>query len=287
MKPHIFSGNNFAEIREVIRLFFIHQSDLVTTNAWQGTRANPNALTMRELLHVTVNYDIPSRLEQLQEDVQPFLPWADDHFETERVSGQPINPGETYKFWRYPASASQHTDTFRFNHSYAERYWPKYANRTYGGVIDETIAPHLKPRMGIRHEYGDLDTLVTVLYQDPTTRQAYLPIFYPEDLTAAVKQERVPCTLGYHFILRNNRMDIVYPMRSCDFVRHFDDDVYLTARLLMYVLGKLVQMQESSESHFDGVFPGRKPDAIDWKTIKPGSLLMYITSFHCFHTDVL
>lgn len=249
----------------------LRNADIIETKRWQSTDANPNALRMREVLHVNFAVDIPDDPDQLDHMVQPFQPWAEKHFQTERVSGHPINPGETFKEWRYPASAHTHKD-FEFSHSYAERYWPKYAGCGNGGRVDEVrmaniAAGKLVPNFGIRHSYGDLSDLVALLVDDLHTRQAYLPIFFPEDLTAARKRERIPCTLGYHFIVRNNTMDVVYPMRSCDFVRHFCDDVYLTGRLLQWVVQKVNENAGTD--------------------VVPGKLFMRITSLHCFESDTL
>lgn len=261
----------FAELYGNIRKS-LSAAPVYNMNSWQSTTTNQKALRMREIHHFSLKYKIPNTVEELAEDVNPFLPWADKHFENERIDGQPINPGETYKEWRYPASAKQHTD-FEFSHSYAERYWPQYAGHGNGGKIDwmEVAKKRVQPHKGIRHSYGDLSTLIHVLERDPTTRQAYLPIFFPEDLTAVMKNERVPCTLGYHFLCRNGSLDITYPMRSCDFVRHFRDDVYLTCRLLLWVLEQLREW---------------RPESI-WKDTRPGFLIMHITSLHCFEEDEL
>lgn len=255
-------------------LMQMRDAPVVQMKSWQSTDANPQALMMRELLHVQFDYNIPDSQEQLNEEVQPFQPWAEKHFLTERVSGHPINPGETYKEWRYPASADQHTEDFEFSHSYAERYWPQYAGYGGGGELDvmEIMEKKIQPHRGIRYSYGDLSTLLTLLASDITTRQAYLPIFFPEDLMAARLKKRIPCTLGYHFICRDGKLDVVYPMRSCDFVRHFRDDVYLTARLAQFVLEQIKLL--------------RLPDD-PWQAVVPGKLNMVITSLHCFAADTL
>lgn len=247
----------------------LRESKTVQMGSWQSTTVNTKALRMKELLHERVRYEIPYDLENLRAEVKPFLPWADNHFEQERISGQPINPGETFKEWRYPASASQHVDGFQFSHSYAERYWPTYAGKTPGGIIKTPADIRGKsPNVGIRHSYTGLDSVLQLLARDPTTRQAYLPIFYPEDLMAARSGKRIPCTLGYHFIFRDTFLDIVYPMRSCDFVRHFRDDVYLTCRLLLWVLDFL-----------------KANGGPEWVAAAPGALIMDITSLHCFEDD--
>ena len=67
-------------------------------------------------------------------------------------------------------------------------------------------------------DYGDLDDVVTLLTNDPLTRQAFLPMWFPED-TGVVHGTRVPCSLGYHFMQRDGRLSITYYIRSCDIVR--------------------------------------------------------------------
>jgi hypothetical protein len=159
---------------------------------------------------------------------------------------------------------------WQFSHSYAERYWPKFANRTPGGELGRG---GYSPRHGIRYRYGDLDDLVQVLQGDPTTRQAYLPVWFPEDLYAAVKGERVPCTLGYHFIVRDQQLHCTYYLRSCDAVRHFRDDIYLSMRLLLWILNELRE-RESIFTNDGG-----------WEDVRPGTFTMHMVSFHCFVAD--
>ncbi len=243
---------------------------VVVGNKWQSMKA---PAPMVELLNLSVALDLEGQeaLELFQGTIKPNLPWADLHFEQERVSGQPINPGETWKLWPWSHSAARHLregETLpQYDHSYAERYWPKFAGITPDGRLPGDWS-RATPSKGIRFDTGDLNDLVDVLVDDPLTRQAYLPIYLPEDLVAAKSGKRVPCTLGYHFIRRGNKVHIVYPMRSCDFVRHFADDVYLTIRLLLWVI------QECRKKH----------QAI-WHRAVPGTFTMHITSLHMFEPD--
>jgi hypothetical protein len=251
---------------------------------WQSTQAPQ---PMVEILNKSVTFDLRGfeDLDIFREGVQPNLPWADNHFEQERVSGEPINPGETWKQWPFARSAAAHLrdgeNIAQYDHSYAERYWPKFAGTTPDGRLPEIKATSYEakerqlmsdlcfvPPVGIRFPVGDLDDLIQVLCEDPLTRQAYLPIFFPEDIAAARMSKRVPCTLGYHFICRQNALHVVYPMRSCDFVRHFRDDVYLTIRLLLWVLDRL-----------------KTEDPETWDNVYPGTLRMHMTSLHMFMQD--
>ena len=243
-------------------------SEVVRGTRWQSIAAPQ---PMLELMNYTVILDLPTEdLDVYRGELHPNIPWADDHFLEDRVSGDPINPGQTWRSWPYASSADKHRrsgeEDPQFDHSYAERYWPKAAGTTPGGTL-ETDAHSI--HQGIRFPYGDLDDLVTILAREPTTRQAYLPVWFPEDLGAALLEKRVPCSLGYHFLCRNGKLHMVYYLRSCDFVRHFRDDVYLSIRLLLWVLEQCRLANPE----------------MGWEDIKPGTFTMHITSLHCFETD--
>jgi hypothetical protein len=214
----------------------------VDASHWQGvaTKGRPD-LTTVEVRDVafTVPMPVPKpeecQMEQpifmLRDEIQPNLPWADLEFE-ERVGRQPRNPHaslEYWPWWRGQTEATMYEG--KFTHTYSERYWPKQAG-------DRGMFKTVPPGQGIRYEMGDLDDVVQLLRNWPGTRQAYLPIFFPED-TGNLHEGRIPCTLGYHFLQRDGYLHMTYLIRSCDFVRHFRDDLYLSARLLLWVIKEL------------------------------------------------
>lgn len=256
----------FKEAIDDIHNAFKTTAVKIHTQRWQGVDVSKQpAAAMYELINYNFHVDLPLEdLDYYRKDIMPNIPWADNHF-LERVGGLPINPGEQWKHWPW----GNHADKFRdqdgqFNHNYMERYWPKKAGLTDKGEDIGEIDGHHK---GIRYDYGDLGDLVDQLLHEPHTRQAYLPVFFPED-TGAVHGGRVPCSLGYHFILRDGLLHINYYLRSCEVYRHFRDDCYLTVRLLLWVLEKL-----------------REKDPY-WNDVAPGMYSMYITSFHCFVNDM-
>jgi hypothetical protein len=260
----------FEALTNSLRTQFL-SAPLVEAARWQSTVApQPMAELFNQSFTLQLFEGID--LDIYREGIRPNLPWADRHFEEERVSGEPINPGETWKIWPYARSAAAHLregeNIDRYDHSYAERYWPKCAGLTEDGRLASLDQAEYNNNLGIRFPIGDLNDLVQILLDDPLTRQAYLPIFFPEDTRAATMNKRVPCTLGYHFICRNSQLHIIYPMRSCDFVRHFRDDVYLTIRLLLWVLDRL-----------------KEADPETWGDVWPGTFRMHITSLHMFEQD--
>jgi hypothetical protein len=216
---------------------------------WQGvsTEGHPDLVT-REIINLHWSAMMPSTMEEAQALIMPNLPWAEDHFH-ERVSGVPTNPGKEYKNWPWWNEQDEHTMVAgQFTHTYQERFWPP------------TIP-------GIRYHYGNLTDLIGLLTENPHTRQATFPIFFPED-TGATHGGRIPCTLHYHFLLRGNRLHMWYPIRSCDAVRHFRDDVYMAVRLCHYVLDRLYD-----------------PSTL-WAEVEPGYLHFTAYSFHVNKGDI-
>jgi hypothetical protein len=224
---------------------------IVPVGEWQAIVGDiPQAETI-EVEDFSFEVPIPWLVQDLQSDVEPNLPWAEDHFQ-ERVSGVPHNPPPSSSYWPF---ATQDNQAFKseekFSHTYPERIWPKW-------VVQWPYSDGLEINSGLRYPLGDLDDVIKLLKERPGTRQAYLPIWFPED-TGAVDGQRVPCTLGYHFLIRGNKLKIVYYIRSCDFYRHFRDDVYMAARLAQHVAKEV------------GVYPDR--------------LVMHISSLHIFSAE--
>lgn len=262
----------FTHTRRALRSALLH-APCVDVGEWhsQSVKGIPQLVT-RELQDVSLAVAIPQKIEGLQDMVEPNLPWAEKHFQ-ERVSGEPLNPPPSAAEWPYAqAGHDAHTDDGgKFSHTYPERFWPREAGDwAFMGMFDPL--PDEKGAHGIRYEYGDLMDVVNMLHRSPMSRQAYLPVWFPED-TGATQKQRVPCSLGYHFMIRNNRVSITYMIRSCDFVRHFNDDVYMAARLCQWVRDQLVER--------DG------PDDIPVpQSLEVGTLTMHTMSMHIFEGDV-
>jgi hypothetical protein len=226
---------------------------VVQTERWQGI---PSPDDMWETMNLSFQMFIPYTLEELRNEVRPNLPWADDHFE-ERIGGQPLNPPPSNEWWPFNQKKNEEfKKDEKFSHTYPERLWPKYASEEPNSTM-----------FGIRYNYGDFGDVIRLLQREPFTRQAFLPMWFPED-TGSVHGERVPCTIGYHFMRRGNYLHIVYYIRSCDYLRHFRDDIYMACRKLMWVLETLKE---------------RDPEG--WGAVTPGYYAMHITSLHCFNKE--
>jgi hypothetical protein len=230
----------------------------IKTEKWQGLKVDQE---MVEVFDLVLRAPVPGTVQKVEMLCNPDLPWAEDHF-MERIGKDPTNPGSTFQDWPYYCEGSYRQGDI-FTHTYQERIWPKYANGS------NPIDGGKYSNWGIRYGYGDLDDVIRHLAFNPSTRQAFLPIWFPED-TGITHGGRVPCTLGYLFSYREGFIHITYYIRSCDYIRHFKNDVYFTARMLLHVLEECRKIGETP---------------INWKTVSPGRMKMDIESLHIFKSD--
>lgn len=230
--------NRFSEVKRQLTNDLLKTTPINRTK-WQQLNVAYSALHhTHELRDVVVHFDrVTPSIDQLVADLNPDVPWAEDHFH-ERVSGEPMNPGEAHAYWPYHgASIREHlrnmgTAGAHYDHNYMERLW---CRKLTMGNLDLEWEP---PFTGYRFEVGDLGSVVTLLNEEPTTRQAYVPIWFPED-TGATSGQRVPCTLGYYFQITGGRLHMTYNLRACELYRHFTNDVYLAIRLQQWMASQL------------------------------------------------
>lgn len=256
----VFIGQRFKFVQKKCLDLLVDTAPSVGVGEWQSqdVRDRPEMVT-RELTNVSLELSILDSVGVWAEETGCNLPWAEDHF-LERVSGIPHNPPPSEAYWPFAVRGNEdHKHDQVFSHTYPERFWPKKAN----GRVHSTTR-------GIRYPYGDLADVVKQLEENPLTRQAYLPVWFPED-TGAVHKERVPCTLGYHFLVRENALQVTYFIRSCDALRHWPDDVYMAGRLAQWVADQL-NTSYDADQHLGYLVPGK--------------LVMHIGSLHIFEGDL-
>lgn len=278
----VYQGMTFADMVGRLLEDFSGAALPVDVGQWQSrdVSGDPSKVTW-ELREAVLEIRMGESMDQAQAAILPNLPWAEDHFQ-ERVMGRPINPPPSNAWWPYAqAGHKDHVDgAGKFSHTYPERFWPRHAGHSRGncpfvaemedgkepGFYSDNWDCDHKARRGIRFHYGDLYDVILRLVENPYTRQAYLPVWFPED-TGAPKGERVPCSLGYLFMIRDNELHVTYHIRSCDFMRHFRDDVYMAMRLGQYIR--------------DAFIAGTSQDNV----LGMGTLTMHISSLHIFEGD--
>jgi len=164
----------------------------------------------KELLNYS--YCLTNRTDQeklfISNPTQNYL-WCQEEFK-ERVSRSYVNPGKAWLIRK---------DT-----------WATFLNSEGGFCYT------YNERLNYRH---NLNKIIDELKRHPDSRQCYLPVFHPEDVSFIGAERRVPCTLGYQFIIRDNKLHIVYSQRSADVFLHFGNDIWLAWELMSYVAKRL------------------------------------------------
>src|SRR6476620_4559063 len=82
----------YKTIRAELLDALLFDAEKVDVGQWHSLDVSGKPeLASHALAHVNFSIRVPSSKDNLQNSIQPNLPWADDHFQ-ERVSGEPLNP---------------------------------------------------------------------------------------------------------------------------------------------------------------------------------------------------
>jgi len=150
----------------------------------------------------------------------------------ERLFGYDKNPGEAYKL--------------------RENEWKQFLNQK--GEFDYTYHERIKA-------YEQIPRLIEYLINDPGNRRSILSIWDASKDCEVINQKvRVPCSIDYHFMIRDNQLNMIYRMRSSDFYTHWLNDMFLAMKLNEYIAKKI--------------------------EIKPGKLIVYIDSLHAYKREL-
>ena len=190
----------------------------------QDVANNPDFQTM-ELTgygYTLTNFDSKDLWEMVAKSGKISPEWLTAEL-SERCYGlntYPLNPGVAWErnkpFW------NRFIRNGVFSYSYAERYQEQ------------------------------LPYIIRELKEKPNTRQAILTMYDKhQDMMHWGGRDRVPCSLTYQFLLRENKLVLIYNQRSCDFVKFFPSDVWLTVGLLMYV-AREIDREPGQFIHFLG-----------------------------------
>lgn len=95
-----------------------------------------------------------------------------------------------------------------------------------------------------------VNDLLEQIAQHPTSRQYILNIWDRKDRTWVNWERRIPCSLNYQILIRPNWerddegkeiqfVNLIYNMRSCDFLTHFPVDIIQAVHLMKFVTKRL------------------------------------------------
>jgi thymidylate synthase len=124
----------------------------------------------------------------------------------DRLSPFPVNPGTAIKFDTAGVLKPYiNKDTGRLRYTYSERLWYQ------------------------------IDNIIRLLRDKPGTRQAFMAVWDPKEDVAVLERERVPCSIGYHFLIRGNKLIMLYSMRSLEVDKCLGNDMYTASKMLEYI----------------------------------------------------
>jgi len=213
----------------------------VDISHYQNKRLEGDARFTKELIGVSfvISKPLKKRKEMLEFIFKDDADRIEQYCEQEhvdRTSGLSLNPGNSYKIRQDMWQKFMVDDGTKFDYTYSERmHW-------------------------------QLENLVGSLKEDKHTRQAVMQIFQADkDSGKYGGDTRIPCSVDYQFLIRNDRLHLIYHMRSSDYFGHLTIDLWLSAELMNWVVDQLKSTY---------------PD------LKPGGLTYFAGSLHAYKWDL-
>lgn len=164
---------------------------------------------------------------EMMEYMKVSQEWADNEF-AERILPELTNPGEAWKL--------------------KKEIWEQYL---HNGEMEYSYNERIR---------GQIEYVVRELNRHRNTRQGILTIYdQHQDMRNWGGKARVPCSISYQFIIRGDSLNVIYNMRSCDFINHFSSDAYLAIKLGEYVANR-TKSNMKSLTHFIGSLHAFKKD---------------------------
>ena len=134
--------------------------------------------------------------------------FAEADFE-DRMSKTPVNPGQAVKFDSVGVLKNYLQPDGKLAYTYSER-------------MCDQLAP-----------------VVKLLREHPDTRQAFLSIWDPDKDMPNFETSRVPCSIGFHFLIRDGKLNLVYYMRSLEVTQCVGNDIYTSSRMIEAIAEEL------------------------------------------------
>ena len=226
-------------IKEIDRELF--QSGItVPVNHYQNKKLDGENKNTKEIIGVSacISNPLKKRKEMLEhifkDDAERIEKYCIQEFK-DRISPTPLNPGESYKIRKDIWQKFMVEDETKFDYTYSERLYNKW-------------------------QY-----IIAALKEDKHSRQALMEVFAPEDLAKHGGDTRIPCSICYQYLIRNDQLHCIYTMRSNDYFGHHPIDIWLAAESILYLQEELVK-----------VYP----------ELQTGKLYYQAGSLHCYQWDL-
>ncbi len=179
-----------------------------------------------------------------REDPQAIMRYIQQEF-TDRVSNLPSNPGRAADARLGIWDEFMHDGKFAY--TYSERIVPQL------GRIMAELEANRETRQAIINIHSNIRAVNTI-GQDGTH-----PVSQSADMMNMGGVSRVPCSMYYQMMIRENALDLIYTMRSCDFLVHFPVDILLAIKLQNYIAQSL-QLNTGTFTYFTGSLHAYRKD---------------------------
>jgi len=147
-----------------------------------------------------IKYIYPDKHERI-------LDWCVAEFR-ERISTKMINPGEAWVLRSGIWKEFMHDGAFAYTYNHRIRV--------------------------------QLERIINELRTKPGTRQAIIEVHNNFiDINHLGGGGRVPCSMHYQLVIREGKLDMMYIMRSSDYLTHFCNDNWLAIKLQQHVANEL------------------------------------------------
>lgn len=139
----------------------------------------------------------------------------------DRVGDKPSNPGISWihrqKLW------SEFIYGGKFAYTYSERINPQLK------IITNELRGNPETRQGIINIHSNISPDVEKTIED--TSRSLNFVCMSADLHYIGGGGRIPCSMYYQIMIREEKIDLIYTMRSCDLLVHFPIDISLALLL--------------------------------------------------------
>lgn len=170
---------------------------------------------------------------------------------TERWCNEMLNPGTSWEqrksTWEQFLIETEIDKNKRFHYTYSERFACQI-HRIVRELIDKPDT-----RQAIMTIHSNINTY---------NQGAGVNIVEPsQDYRFMGGKGRIPCSLHYQFMIREGRLNMIYVMRSCDFLTHFPVDMMLALRA-QTKMAKHLSLEVGEFTHFCGSLHAYKKDMV-------------------------
>jgi len=157
------------------------------------------------------------------DEYEMIAKYIDAEFD-DRISGVPQNPGNAAQ--HRPQVWNEFLHNGKFSYTYSERLSPQLSK------VVTSIRSFPDTRQAIMSIHSNITPFTDQQRQEyPTTAV----VQSSADLDNMNGKGRIPCSMYYQFMRRKNELQMIYTMRSCDYLTHFAVDIILALRMQAWV----------------------------------------------------